>query len=796
MIRMLRQHESCQDTARWIVLAVAFGWIGTFIALPAYAMQEDLEPDPTEVIDREPFDRIVLDADNDNFVLEVLPLDFPGGQVPANPGGTEMLQFRLVTRPSLLYEVRWRNIARIDLYPIMIRDRARELVEQGEIDEAFKYLDWLLKNSPGTPGLAITVNDYLSDDADKMFAERRYSENLVALEALKLRNAAYRDDNGRTVDQRIRETLSILLDDYIKNDQLGAAASLIEHVRSVHGQSQEAVTGKLDLEIRRRAEGHRDNAKRHLLAGEGREAHAEVRRMRNIMSDLPDATELIRDIYDRFPMVLIGVSQPAIEYDPVSLDNWAARRVGRLVNRTLLEFIGQGGEGGEYLFPHGRIEMSEDLLAMSIMLNQANLKPGLPDIDAYRFSKRLLSRADHNSPEYHPAWEQMLRSVAINDETRIEVEFRRGYAKPESLLQIGYDARPTADGEPPFDALYAPEDRGETDVAKEQIFRLNDRYEIDVTQRHPVIVEVDFDDASDATRALLQGDIDLLDDVFPGDISRLKRERAVTVAPYALPTMHILVPNLRNEVMRNPSFRRGLLYGINRYEILNQALCGGSVPPGFEVISGPFPIGQDDSDPISYASDPRIAPVAYEPRLAATLLALGEGQVKEMAEKLGQEAPVRPTLVLAYPANDVAGVACQFIAQQLKLIQVDVELRQLPPGVTRPEDDKYDLLYVEITMQEPLIDARTLLGDAGIANLDSPAIDMALRRLDATQSWPEAVRRLRELHILVHSETAVLPLWQTVKHFGYRKNLRGVGTDLPSLYEGVANWQVVAEVSP
>ena len=94
-----------------------------------------------------------------------------------------------------------------------------------------------------------------------------------------------------------------------------------------------------------------------------------------------------------------------------------------------------------------------------------------------------------------------------------------------------------------------------------------------------------------------------------------------------------------------------------------------------------------------------------------------------------------PTVVLAYPATETIAASCKIIAQQWRAIGVETELRPLPPGVMIPEDDNYDLVYVETQMQEPLIDAYRLFGRGGLSKVTDPTIEQALRNLDTAYSW-------------------------------------------------------------
>jgi hypothetical protein len=101
----------------------------------------------------------------------------------------------------------------------------------------------------------------------------------------------------------------------------------------------------------------------------------------------------------------------------------------------------------------------------------------------------------------------------------------------------------------------------------------------------------------------------------------------------------------------------------------------------------------------------------------------------------------------------------------------------------------WDLLFVDLSMSEPLIEARRLLGSQGLAPNASPYMDQALRELELAEDWKRARQRLLDIHRVAHDDLDIIPLWQIVEHFAYRKGLDGVGTRPAVLYQNVESWQ-------
>ena len=152
------------------------------------------------------------------------------------------------------------------------------------------------------------------------------------------------------------------------------------------------------------------------------------------------------------------------------------------------------------------------------------------------------------------------------------------------------------------------------------------------------IVEQTLTDDEAAIEALVSGEIDVLERVPPWQVERLRGVKGIRVESYRLPTVHVLIPNTNRPILaKRNSAVRGLSASIAR-GILNSVLLGGTTQAGFEVISGPFPAGTSLSDPLRYGYSNRIAPRAYEPRLAAILSTVAWAAVNNPTGKKGRRA--------------------------------------------------------------------------------------------------------------------------------------------------------------
>jgi peptide/nickel transport system substrate-binding protein len=256
----------------------------------------------------------------------------------------------------------------------------------------------------------------------------------------------------------------------------------------------------------------------------------------------------------------------------------------------------------------------------------------------------------------------------------------------------------------------------------------------------------------------------------------------VTVRPYAVPTVHVLVPNPDRPLIQSRAMRRAILYAIDRQMILRRGLLAGQDLAGCEVLSGPLPRGPA-GEPYAYGYDEKVEPRPYEPGTALVLarMAVEESQAEAESAKL-------PELVLVHPASPVARAACQSIARQLENIGLTIVLRE--EIATPPAADDHDLRYAELAIRDPAVDVWRVLGPHGVAGTCSPAMLAALRSLEASASRSEAAANLHAIHRLAASELPVIPLWQLTEHFAFHTSVQGLGERPATLYENVEQWQV------
>lgn len=737
--------------------------------------------------DQEPFDRITLDQENQGLTIKVEPLELPERRVPPMPNPEERLRVKLYAQLDKTYEIAWKHITKIELYEEMLLAEAQQFIQQDRLDDAFDALQHLKQNYPNAPGLSSQIEAYLYISAGRLFREERWSEALGVLEELHKLNPDYKlSASTRSLPQVLSAVLEKIVAGYVTAGDYRAARLFLGRIRRDYGDKYATTVNQWEQQLQMLAAKERDAAQAFVGINKWREAHRALRKMTDVWPDIDGGAALAADVAAKYPIVAVGITQPARYDDIRRVDDWAARRTGKLTARQLVEYLKPGNEGGHYAFRYGTLQMTEDRRRITLTL-AANDLPAGSVATGYDLAQRLIEVAGPKNADYAPTWASLVRTVGVRDVMRVDIDLRRSYVVPEASLQMPWNPASAAGVKDATGAFRAAPAEG-VEQPYEMIERGNDQATL------AEIMERTYDDSVTITAALRRGEIDVIDRLFPADVAALASDSNVRVGRYTLPTLHFLIPSPKSAMGQNATIRRAIAYGIPREAILKEQLLGGRNVAGCRIITGPFSPGASDNDPLSYAVDNQIPLRPTDPRLAATLIGLVERQQKSEAEK--QMQPVKPlALVIGFPQSEVARVACQSIAQQLTVLGLPTTLKALPAGETRDTKDECDFVYTETIMGEPMIDARRLLGADGVVRSTDPYITLALRRLDEATTWPQARERLKELHRIVHADVTIIPLWQLVEHYAFRKELAGPEVEMVWLYENVAKWRRAGEVA-
>lgn len=767
----------------------------------------EISPGIAQLVDRTPFDRVYLDEVNKFSTLDIIPpLEIPSDPLPTNG----ILVFSLVDNDEYKLEVPWGRVIDYKTFNDLLLEEAELLLEKENYARAFRNLLYVYDHgNQDDKQLKKQLKRILVKDAMYNFNSGNFKLALSIFEDV------YRSDPNFTFDRikpiiMIQRGYSRMIDKRFSLGDYEGVRAVINTVELLYGDEIKKL--KVDWTEKLYAKNREffTQAQNAVASGDAQKAHSSARKAIYAMPDDQESMELLNRVIEQFPLVYVGVSQTAPHGgDPTRTDNWAARRMGRLTQRTIVEFDGLTDEGGSYRFLNGTLEqVDDDGLKFQFKISDKQ-EFGIPKVTAFQISQQLLDRANPESPLYFEPWGKVVGPISIEDPTTVTVELRIPFVRPEALLQVPYEA-PGEDGIPVQNGPYIVASEGDGQVA----FARNPIYQTAPNSQYPDVVEVKFKNPSEAVDALLKGDIDVIDRVPLQDIRDLSRNPNVQLRKYKVPTVHMLIPNIRNDFMKDLNFRAGLLRGVNRKAILEGAIAAGREISGCEVLTGPFPIGTEDNDQIGYAYNSRIPQVNYDRVLGGVLVGVVKAQLenrareqraKERMKENGGEAPEDgektdkadaikleyPELVLAFPKGEIPRVTCQAIKRNWEEIGLKVKLRELPEGQTVPDDEDFDFIYVEVAMSEPLTDIEAIFGHAGIAKNLSAPVQQLVRKLSYSTSWQTAGRNLRQMHRQVLNNMAVVPLFQIQEYFAYRKNVRNLGRDLVSLYENIDEWEIV-----
>jgi peptide/nickel transport system substrate-binding protein len=426
---------------------------------------------------------------------------------------------------------------------------------------------------------------------------------------------------------------------------------------------------------------------------------------------------------------------------------------------------------------------------------------GSRPVAAVDLARALIDRSDPHSPKYQARWADVLDRVESPDDSRVEVRLNRPLIRlgswfngPVGPAHAGLDGRVATahqerilvtDG--PYRCLVSSERLLELGISQSE----NGGAAASVSSVVPQIRRIrEFRrSGSKATvSALVQGEVSLAAHVAADQVKSLSAIPEIKVGRYAQPLVHMIGFDGRNRALRNRSLRRGLSFAIDRKTILEETVL--KHPPDAEnaVADGPFPKG-------SYANDPGVKPLAYNPTLAVMLIAAA---VKELGN-----TPIE--LKLEYPSIPEAQAAIPFLVEAINSAGLPSSLKI--QAIERPESQleselrggrRFDLAYRALRCEEPMQDAGAMLvpgydapseADA-LASSASSEILRLLLLLERAPELPTARGLALQIDREVRDELPVLPLWQVVDHYAWRTRLKGPGSEADQLYQGVASWEI------
>lgn len=756
---------------RWYLNA----WLQVTILLSAHTLvlgQDEIAVEAGPLIDQQPTDWIHLTQEAGGGSFQVMPLKLPGRPNISRPESSQRLPVVLKLYPDRRYEIAWKWIDRIDFFEQMVLDDAKQRLADKDFIGAFQSLSFLMRRYPDVPELEDLRQKFLFSSLSASYANNQLEQTLSTLEELRQTALNFRTES---VAKAINTVVGAMLDRLEQRGDLIAANLLAARIKKQHGAIE--VIQQREARLQRQSEQILKQAEQDYAEGRYREAHSKALQTIGSPAVAQRSYQLLKDLSRVHPLVRVGVTQRSVQLDASSLTSWPARRSGQLVQRPLLRFLQTGNEGGNYAFALGKHRLSDDYRQLILSADASASGSG----QTARLSELLVGRADPQSDNYDPAWAAIMQSVEISGSNQLVVNLRHPHVLPHALMQWTF-----ADQDSTFEATSGSYQRTSHDD-QQSIFTLRPTAS---RSGQPVeIAEVFYQDSKQLLNDLVRGQIDMVDQIYPIDARQLSSHADIKLFNYALPSTHLLIPVSQNTFLRSEKFRRALLYATDRESILQGEILGSADARDGQVISGPFPLGQRDTNALAYAYNETVKPVDYNPQLAKLLVLIAQQELTK-ASGNQRQPPVLEKLVVGCPDFELARVAVQALIQQWAIVGVPAEMLVLPDGLAPKMVQQCDLIYVCTTMWEPATDIQRLLGGGAVTASDHPYVVQGLQRLCDSRNWREVRSSLLELHQIIAFHLPVLPLWQVTDRFAVRRNMQGVVDRPVSLYQDVQNWRL------
>ncbi len=130
-------------------------------------------PAKQKLLERTPFDVIVVKGASGGTRLEVLPASLPQRPLTAIPKEGS-LKVRLLDRPAEDYEVNWASVAQVRVFEQLLMDEGLRLAAAGQFDEAYDYFGRLRVEYPNMPGLEDAISEYLQRNAMALYEAKQH----------------------------------------------------------------------------------------------------------------------------------------------------------------------------------------------------------------------------------------------------------------------------------------------------------------------------------------------------------------------------------------------------------------------------------------------------------------------------------------------------------------------------------------------------------------------------------------------------------------------------------------------
>ncbi len=693
------------------------------------------------------------------------------------------------------------HIKEVKHFEDLLLIEGKKHVDKFEMDRAFEFYNFVANQQPNWRGLDEKLVDFWFHEAERrMIDVSRENEEraLHLLHEMRQYCASKGIPEHKETAEKMGRAMERLVDRALESRDFARGRHvmhileldfpdhpILKVLRTRYVQGSESQPGAAVLQKR---------AKEKEEQGQLRDASFLIMQAADMWPTLPGVDEDFQRIFGKYPVLHVAVRDLPPRFAPWAPAGSPDARVAQLLHVPLIAVAGVG-ENTTY---DSRLLASDPELAELGRRVTLRVKPGLKwsdgekPITAMDISRSISARIDPNLPSFDPALASVLkeqRTASINElvvdlkrtQLRPQMNFLFNLAPGHRLLGDRFDEN-TVVGAGPFRHLR----RKNNDIASqarfgEVSFEANQHF-FAGKPKISEIVERRYLNGKDAVKALLAGDVALLEHVLPKEIRRIEaRGDEFAIVQGAVPGVHVISFDFRARL--NRTLRRAMVYAIDRRRIFVDGIWDGTVRAGNDLIDGPFPRG-------SFAFEPTLEPWPYDPVLA-----------KGLADASKKEAGVQSIrLTMHHPDTEEVRETCRLIKVYWNAIGIDLELVAMPQQELEEKvalGRRFDLVYRIGYVRDPVLDAARLLclgqpisAEGAMPNAASAWLRQNLRELEFATSWDVAINKIKLIQHQARDDVAMIPLWQLNDYAAYQKRLRGVVDHSLGIYQDAENWQI------
>ncbi|MEK6234178.1 MAG: hypothetical protein N2C14_05675, partial [Planctomycetales bacterium] len=294
------------------------------------------------LIDREPFDVVVLKKDKQELRLQ--PIELKVRRPLANKKPEFTIVVRLRDKPRQRYQIAWADVEKFTLFEELILQEAIGLVDNKQFDEAYDYFQFIEQRDAEFPGLPAAFENALFQEAGFWSKAEKADQTLALLNELHGRNPKFEN-----LESALSKTVDQLSDGHAAALDYASVRRLNKELAVKYPENQSVADRRQGLIAA--ASKAMEAAKTALQASDMRRAHSAATRAVDVWPDLEGGQELLRKIHGDYPILGVGVRR--LQGFGDQRDHWTGHRRNRLIARGLAEPSGYSAEGPAYEFPLG-----------------------------------------------------------------------------------------------------------------------------------------------------------------------------------------------------------------------------------------------------------------------------------------------------------------------------------------------------------------------------------------------------------------------------------------------------------